>query len=56
MTLSLRAPATPEAVLDRFAKQFAHRMLHGVWTELHGAEGEQREQLEQLLAKLLLRR
>lgn len=46
----------PEAVLDRFAKQFAHRMLHGVWAELHEAEGEQREQLEQLLAKLLLRR
>ncbi len=45
-----------DEVLETFTKQFSHRMLHGVWAELHGSEGEQREQLEQFLAKLLLRR
>jgi glutamyl-tRNA reductase len=46
----------PEDVLETFANQFSHKMLHGVWAELHASEGEQREQLEALLAKLLLRR
>lgn len=45
-----------DEVLDGFANQFAHRLLHGVWAELHAAEGEEREQLEALIAKLLLRR
>ncbi|MFN4115864.1 MAG: glutamyl-tRNA reductase [Inhella sp.] len=45
-----------DEVLGGFANQFAHRLLHGVWTELHAAEGEEREQLEALIAKLLLRR
>lgn len=46
----------PEAVLEAFAQQFAHKMLHGVWAELHAAEGEERERLEALLSRLLLRR
>lgn len=45
-----------DAVLGGFARQFAHRLLHGVWAQLHAAEGEEREQLEALIAKLLLRR
>ena len=46
----------PQAVLEAFAQQFAHKMLHGVWAELHAAEGEKREELEQLVARLLLRK
>jgi glutamyl-tRNA reductase len=46
----------PETVLEAFAHQFTHKMLHGVWVELHASEGQAREQLEAQLSKLLLRR
>ncbi len=53
---ALHKGESPEAVLDTFAHQFSHKMLHGIWAELHATEGAERERLEALLTKLLIRR
>ncbi|MFN7695236.1 MAG: glutamyl-tRNA reductase [Burkholderiales bacterium] len=53
---ALHKGESPEAVLEAFAHQFSHKMLHGIWTELHASEGAERERLEALLTKLLVRR
>jgi glutamyl-tRNA reductase len=46
----------PEAVLEQFAQAFAHKMLHGVFAELHAAEGAERAQLEALINRVWLKR
>ncbi len=45
----------PEAVLDSFAQQFEHKLLHGMLAELHSAQGPARAELEATLQRLFLR-
>ena len=45
----------PEAVLDGFAQQVEHKLLHGLLAELHAAQGAERAELEALLQRLFLR-
>jgi glutamyl-tRNA reductase len=45
----------PEAVLDGFAQQVEHKLLHGLLAELHAAQGPERAELEALLQRLFLR-
>ncbi len=47
--------ADVDAVLDALSRGLAQKMLHGTLAELHGAAGEQREQLAQTVSRLFLR-
>jgi len=44
-----------ESVLEALARGITHKMLHGTLAELHTAEGDEREQLAQTVARLFLR-
>ncbi|MFN8893271.1 MAG: glutamyl-tRNA reductase [Betaproteobacteria bacterium] len=52
---SLAKGEAPEAVLDQFAQQFEHKLMHGLFAELHAAQGPERAQIEALLQRLFLR-
>ena len=44
-----------DAVLEALSRGLTQKMLHGTLTELHAADGEQRTQLAQTVARLFLR-
>lgn len=52
---SLQRGESPEAALDGFAHQFTQKLMHGLMAELHGAQGEERAELERLIQRLFLR-
>jgi glutamyl-tRNA reductase len=45
----------PEAVLEGYAQQVEHKLLHGLLAELHSTHGPARAELEALLQRLFLR-
>ena len=45
----------PEKVLEAMARGITHKMLHGTLAELHAAEGDERLQLADTVARLFLR-
>jgi glutamyl-tRNA reductase len=44
-----------DEVLDTLSRALTQKMLHGALAELHGSDGEQREQLAQTVSRLFLR-
>jgi glutamyl-tRNA reductase len=44
-----------DAVLDALSRGLTHKLLHGAYAELHAADGEQREQVADTVARLFLR-
>jgi glutamyl-tRNA reductase len=46
---------SPDKVLEALAHGLAGKMLHGAMAELHAAEGEERERLAEIVARLFLR-
>jgi glutamyl-tRNA reductase len=46
---------SPEQVLEALARGLTHKLMHGTLAELHGAEGEDRQQLSATVSRLFLR-
>jgi glutamyl-tRNA reductase len=46
---------SPEAALEALARGLAGKMLHGALAELHATEGDEREHLADMVARLFLR-
>jgi glutamyl-tRNA reductase len=44
-----------DAVLDALSRGLTHKLLHGAYAELHAADGEQRVQVADTVARLFLR-
>ena len=44
-----------EAVLEALSRGITHKMLHGTLAELHGSDGQEREQLAETVQRLFLR-